>query len=78
MSALRDAYIKWGDRVFEIMRPATDKDILSLMPAFHKLKRVDGSEATLGDYDKFAKDAYVSKQVREIIGLLMEAEGAAK
>lgn len=74
MSDLRNAYLKWGKRVQHILREPTDRDKASLIPALHPLKRKDGTPMTVGDYLDFSERAWKSKQVRDIIGLLMEAE----
>lgn len=72
---LREYYREYSDRIDHILRKPTEEELAGLMPAFHKLKRPDGSDATIGDYERFAKDAWRAKQKREIIDLIAEAKG---
>lgn len=74
MSQLREYYKKYGDRVTHILREPTEEELVGLMPAFHKLKNPDGSDMNVGQYLDFSKTSWKSKQVRDIIGLLMEEQ----
>lgn len=74
MSELRAAYKLYSDRVNHILREPTEEELVKLLPAFHIPKNKDGSPYTVGQYLDFTKSLWKAKQVREIIGLLMEVQ----
>ena len=77
MSKLREYYKKYSDRVNHILREPTEEELAGMLPALHPLQNPDGSQMTVGQYRDFTHKVWKTKQVREIIGLLMEEQNEA-
>lgn len=74
MSELRDAYIKYADRIRQVLHEPTEQEKANLLPAIHKLANKDGTDLTTDQLEQFLKEAWVSHQLREIIDIIMEVD----